>query len=376
MASSTSTETDSASPTHYVNNPIPPTHNENNSIPFTQNVINPIPPTHNENNPNPSPTSLSSFAQSISKLTQNNYLVWHHQLQTFLQGHDLYGFVDGTNKPPHPHTSTTIDGSLHISNDPETLRWFRQDQLILSMLMSTISEELLPQVLGCCTAQEIWTALSRTFSSTSRARTMTLHYEIATAKKGNSSITAYFQKLKHTAATLATAGHPLSDYEFTTSLLARLGPEYDPLVTSVTTRIEPLTMDDLLGHLLAHETRLEKHHGNDDFLVAANIASRGRNSYRGRGRHLGSMRTHSSNGQHRSANHSFGQYRTRGRGNTTSPFHNPSSSHGPTSILGPRPTCQICGKLGHNAMACYHRFDQAYQTTGPKIVLANCTSRS
>jgi hypothetical protein len=196
---------------------------------------------------------------------------------------------------------------------------------------------------------------------------MTLHYEIATAKKGNSSITAYFQKLKQTAATLAAAGHPLSDYEFTTSLIAELGPEYDPLVMSVTTRIEPLTMDNLLGHLLAHETKLEKHHRNDDFLVAANIASRGRNSYRGRGRHPGSMRTHSSNGQHCSANHYFEQYKTRGHGNTTSPSHNPSSSHGPTSILGPRPTCQICGKLGQNAMDCYHRFDQAFQTTGPNL---------
>jgi hypothetical protein len=144
MALSTSTESNSALPTHYVNTPIPPTYNENNSIPSTQNVINPILPTHNENNPNPSPASLSSFAQSISKLTQNNYLVWHHQLQTFLQGHDLYGFVDGTYKPPYPHTSTTIDGSLRISTDPETLRWFRQDQLILSMLMSTISKELFP----------------------------------------------------------------------------------------------------------------------------------------------------------------------------------------------------------------------------------------
>jgi hypothetical protein len=195
---------------------------------------------------------------------------------------------------------------------------------------------------------------------------MTLHYEIATAKKGNSSITTYFQRLKQTAATLAAAGHPLSDYEFTMSLLAGLGPEYNPLVMFVTTRIEPLTMDDLLGHLLAHETRLEQHHRNDNFLVAANLASRGRSSHRGRGRHLGSMRTHSSNGQHRFANQSFGQYKTRGRGNTTSPSHN-LSSHGPISILSPQPTCQICGKLGHNAMACYHRFDQAFQTIGPNL---------
>lgn len=88
---------------------------------------------------------------------------------------------------------------------------------------------------------------------------MSLHYQLATAKKGNSSITDYFQRLKLFSATLAAANQPLNDYEFTSYLLARLGPEYDPLVTSVTTRIEPLTMDELLGHLLAHEMRLEQH---------------------------------------------------------------------------------------------------------------------
>jgi hypothetical protein len=82
-------------------------------------------PTEIPINQNPSPASLSSFAQSISKLTKTNYLVWHHQLKTYLHGHDLYGFVDGTKTPPYPHTSTSANGSLPISTDPETLQWFR-----------------------------------------------------------------------------------------------------------------------------------------------------------------------------------------------------------------------------------------------------------
>lgn len=27
----------------------------------------------------------------------------------------------------------------------------------------------------------------------------------------------------------------------------------------------------------------------------------------------------------------------------------------------PRPTCQVCGKVGHTAIKCYHHFDHSYQ---------------
>jgi hypothetical protein len=35
--------------------------------------------------------------------------------------------------------------------------------------------------------------------------------------------------------------------------------------------------------------------------------------------------------------------------------------------MGSRPTCQVCGKMGHTALTCYHRFDQAYQSAGPNL---------
>jgi hypothetical protein len=90
------------------------------SSPSSTETTPPIPTVTNANQ-YPSPASLSSFAQSISKLTQTNYLIWHHQLETYLLGHDLYGFVDGTKTPPLPQTSTSADGSLTISTDPATL---------------------------------------------------------------------------------------------------------------------------------------------------------------------------------------------------------------------------------------------------------------
>jgi hypothetical protein len=115
---------------------------------------------------------------------------------------------------------------------------------------------MLPQVISCKTTHELWTTLDQIFTSESQARTLNLRLQLTTAKKGNLSIFDYFCKIKQIIANLAVASHSISDSEFTASLLGGLGPEYDPFVTSVTTRVEPLSMNNLFGHLLAHEARI------------------------------------------------------------------------------------------------------------------------
>lgn len=67
------------------------------------------------------------------------------------------------------------------------------------------------------------------------------------------------------ADALAAVNKPLSHFEMVSFLLAGLGSEYDPFVTSVQTRVEPLPIEELYGHLLAHELHLD--HQNTPFLM-------------------------------------------------------------------------------------------------------------
>ncbi len=62
---------------------------------------------------------------------------------------------------------------------------------------------------------------------------MLIHYQLATTKKGSSSITEYFQSIKSMSDNLAVAEQHLNDFESVSYLLAGLGLEYDPFVTSV-----------------------------------------------------------------------------------------------------------------------------------------------
>ena len=41
-----------------------------------------------------------------------------------------------------------------------------------------------------------------------------------------------------------------------------------------------------------------------------------------------------------------------------------------------RPTCQVCGKLGHSALIYYNRFNQAYQALGPNLTTYNAMTTS
>jgi hypothetical protein len=79
---------------------------------------------------------------------------------------------------------------------------------------------------------------------------MQVHYQLATLKKGGSSVTEYFQKFKSMADTFAAAGQPLNDFELVSLLLVSLGSEFDPYVTSVTSRVDPMTIEELYAHLL------------------------------------------------------------------------------------------------------------------------------
>jgi hypothetical protein len=88
----------------------------NTATPSTPYITTNQNPT-NQNNPT---SPISKFVQSITKLKKRNFLVWRTQVEPFLLGHDLYGFIDGTNSSPKPDTSTSPDGSLTISTNPET----------------------------------------------------------------------------------------------------------------------------------------------------------------------------------------------------------------------------------------------------------------
>jgi hypothetical protein len=154
------------------------------------------------------------------KFSNINFTGWRTQILAYIKGQDVYGFLDGTSRSPTqtiPNTSTN-PGAPVTMVDSEFLAWCQRDQMIVSMLISTFIESLVVHAVGSATAHDLWTTLVTMFASQARSCVMQIHYQLATSKKGNSSIIEYFQTIKAMSDNLAAAGQHLK--AFPTFLLA------------------------------------------------------------------------------------------------------------------------------------------------------------
>ncbi|KAJ0963639.1 hypothetical protein J5N97_028761 [Dioscorea zingiberensis] len=219
------------------------------------------------------------------KLTRNNYLLWKVQFLPYLRSQQFLGYVDGTIVcPSKTITQATTEGATQVPNPT----WLQQDQLVLSVLLSSLSEEVLSQVLFLSTSFDVWTTLERMFSSQSRARIMQIRLELSTTQKKELSVLDYFNKMKGLADTLVAIGQPLRDEEVITYILTGLDSDFDPFVTSITTRTDPMSLNDLYVHLLSYEMCMELK--NSAFQMSgssANSVARSNQGGRERGRGRG-----------------------------------------------------------------------------------------
>jgi len=149
---------------------------------------------------------------------------------------------------------------------------------------------------------------------------------------------------------LAAIGKPIEASEIVSHILAGLGPEYDPLVTSVTTRQDFISLNELYGFMLSYETHLEQHKSTIDVSIStANTAQRQGQSY-----------PRFNHGSSTVQSNSFSRGRGRGRGQfSPHQFSGPGASQ--------HPTCQVCHKQGHTASTYWFRFDQGYHTEASSL---------
>jgi hypothetical protein len=162
-----------------------------------------------------------SAAISI-KLDQENYLLWKAQALPALYGNDLFGYVDGSTPAP-PKRVPAATGSSSMIDNPEYATWRKDDQQVLSGLLSSLTPSVLGHVQLLTTSAQVWEALDRTFASRSKARIVQLRTALVKPKKRDTSMSAYFQHTKKIADTMATIGNPLGDDEIVSYILAGLG---------------------------------------------------------------------------------------------------------------------------------------------------------
>jgi len=121
-----------------------------------------------------------------------NYLYWRMQMKPYLLGQGVFHFVDGLVSCHPSHIFYSFIGFSSTIN-LSFLRWKQQDQLILSVLLSSLSIDVLHLVVNYDTSYCVWRTLEKALVSLSNSRIMQLHESFQNLQQGDASVTMYMQ---------------------------------------------------------------------------------------------------------------------------------------------------------------------------------------
>nr|XP_011468568.1 PREDICTED: uncharacterized protein LOC105352690 [Fragaria vesca subsp. vesca] len=200
--------------------------------------------------------SISQNTSSFPKLTETNYLVWVVPVQSYLNGVDLWGYVDGSIAEPSPTIDVPASGNTPASTNPNPAHkaWFIEDQKIVSILTTSLTKPVARICLGCSTSKAIWDCLANFFNQKSAASATNLKLQLYELQKGNQSVDAYLQHAKSIADALASIDQPVSDADLVIATLHGLGSDYLMLRTVLSQSTLP-TFSDLYARILAFDAQ-------------------------------------------------------------------------------------------------------------------------
>ena len=82
------------------------------------------------------------------RLMKKKFIIWHAHLFPYLWSTKLMGYFDGTIATPTKLVPSSSAAGANLVFNPACDRWYDQDQQILSGLPSSISEEILHDVVA------------------------------------------------------------------------------------------------------------------------------------------------------------------------------------------------------------------------------------
>jgi hypothetical protein len=209
-----------------------------------------------------SSTSMTINLMPVSeKLMHSNHTLWKAQVLAMLWVAQLVRFLDGTNTMPAEKLAVKIqkgadDNTEEVLN-PAFETWNAQEQQVLSYLLSSVSCDVLVQVVVLATASDVWKHIETSYASQSCARVINTCMALATTQKGSLTATEYISKMKSLDDDMVLAGKKLDNEELSSYILAELDSEYNSLVSSIVARVEPISFGELYSQLLAFEIGLE-----------------------------------------------------------------------------------------------------------------------
>ena len=148
--------------------------------------------------------NLNSFV--TIKLNSTNFLIWKSQFQSILRATNLIGYVDGSSPCP---PALIHDSTGKESTNSEFLAWKQIDSHLLSCITATLTPAVFTSVLQCSTSCEVWTLLTKRFTSLSRSHVHQLKNKLNAISKKSLSMEDYLLQIKTISDQLALVSSPI-----------------------------------------------------------------------------------------------------------------------------------------------------------------------
>ena len=111
------------------------------------------------------------------KLDATNYVIWKYQIVSIFESYSLLDMIDGTASPPAQYLADA-NGESSLNVNPLYKQWKARDQALKTLINTTLSPSAITLVIGQTTAQGVWQALERRYTSFSRTHVLSLKGEL------------------------------------------------------------------------------------------------------------------------------------------------------------------------------------------------------
>jgi histone deacetylase 1/2 len=232
------------------------------------------------------------------------------------------------------------------TNSDEYQKWLIKDQMLFTWLLSTLSDGVLPRVLSCHHAHEVWDKIHKYFNSVLKSRACQLRSELKNTKKLSKSVNEYLLCIKSIVNSLIAVGDVVTEQEQVDSILEGLPEEFSSFVMMVYSRFDTPTVEDVEALLLLQVVQFEKFkqelsNPSVSANVAHSVARASDSTSESEGQEVGTEHYNTASSRGRGRGKGKGG-RGRGKG------HNYNQG---------KITCQIYSKPNHDAINCWYRFD-------------------
>ncbi|GAV69953.1 UBN2 domain-containing protein [Cephalotus follicularis] len=123
----------------------------------------------------------------------------------------------------------------------------------MSLLVGSLSDNIIPTIHHATTSKEVWATLTTTYASPSHTRILSLHLAFQNIKhKPDETITQFLHRA-HIHDELAATGRPLSSEDFNLYIFKGLREDFRVMIPTLIARPDSITYSKLHSLLLSHE---------------------------------------------------------------------------------------------------------------------------